>query len=89
MILLLLPKVSAIHGDFTAEERERIMGDFRSGNSRVLISTDLLSGGIDVEQVSIVINYDLPSQILSIGRGGRFGRKGELHSISLLPTIKK
>jgi len=61
-------------------DRELIMREFRSGSSRVLITTDLLARGIDVQQVSMVINYDLPSNrenyIHRIGRGGRFGRKG-------------
>lgn len=43
------------------KEREKIMKHFRSGSSRVLITTDLLARGIDVQQVSLVINYDLPS----------------------------
>jgi len=72
--------VSAMHGDMRPEERELIMKEFRSGSSRVLITTDLLSRGIDVQQVSLVINYDLPgnreSYIHRIGRSGRFGRKG-------------
>lgn len=72
--------VSAIHGDMEQQERELIMKQFRSGSSRVLITTDLLARGIDVQQVSLVINYDLPSNrenyIHRIGRGGRFGRKG-------------
>ncbi|ODO10492.1 ATP-dependent RNA helicase eIF4A [Cryptococcus amylolentus CBS 6273] len=72
--------VSAMHGDMKQEEREVIMKEFRSGSSRVLITTDLLARGIDVQQVSLVINYDLPSSkenyIHRIGRGGRFGRKG-------------
>lgn len=72
--------VECIHGDMTQEERNRIMKDFRDGSCRVLISTDLLSRGIDVQQVSVVINYDLPNNIESyihrIGRSGRFGRKG-------------
>lgn len=42
-------------------ERDVIMREFRSGSSRVLISTDLLARGIDVQQVSVVINFDLPS----------------------------
>ena len=61
-------------------QRETIMREFRSGSTRVLITTDLLARGIDVQQVSLVINYDLPSSkenyIHRIGRGGRFGRKG-------------
>ncbi|XP_031624211.1 eukaryotic initiation factor 4A-like isoform X2 [Contarinia nasturtii] len=72
--------VSALHGDMDQRERDLIMKQFRSGSSRVLITTDLLARGIDVQQVSLVINYDLPSNrenyIHRIGRGGRFGRKG-------------
>merc|ERR1711893_301303 len=72
--------VSAMHGEMTQQERELIMKEFRSGSSRVLITTDLLARGIDVQQVSLVINYDLPSNrenyIHRIGRSGRFGRKG-------------
>jgi len=72
--------VSAIHGDMEQQFRENIMKEFRSGSSRVLITTDLLARGIDVQQVSLVINYNLPpnreNYIHRIGRGGRFGRKG-------------
>lgn len=53
--------VSAMHGDMEQRERDVIMRQFRSGSSRVLITTDLLARGIDVQQVSLVINYDLPS----------------------------
>jgi len=72
--------VSSMHGDMSPQERELIMKEFRSGSSRVLITTDLLARGIDVQQVSLVINYDLPANrenyIHRIGRSGRFGRKG-------------
>jgi translation initiation factor 4A len=72
--------VSATHGDMDMRERELIMKEFRSGATRVLITTDLLARGIDVQQVSLVINYDLPTNrenyIHRIGRSGRFGRKG-------------
>ncbi|XP_077988008.1 eukaryotic initiation factor 4A-II-like isoform X4 [Glandiceps talaboti] len=72
--------VSAMHGDMDQKERDIIMKEFRTGSSRVLITTDLLARGIDVQQVSLVINYDLPANrenyIHRIGRGGRFGRKG-------------
>merc|ERR1711975_192810 len=72
--------VSAMHGDMDQKERDVIMREFRSGSSRVLITTDLLARGIDVQQVSLVINYDLPTNrenyIHRIGRSGRFGRKG-------------
>merc|ERR1711957_719010 len=72
--------VSSMHGDMTGQERELIMKEFRTGSPRVLITTDLLARGIDVQQVSLVINFDLPTNrenyIHRIGRSGRFGRKG-------------
>jgi translation initiation factor 4A len=74
--------VSCIHGDMTQEERNKVMQDFRDSSSRILVSTDILSRGIDVQQVSLVINYDIPREgdretyIHRIGRSGRFGRKG-------------
>ena len=49
------------HGDMDQGQRDIIMREFRSGSSRVLITTDLLARGIDVQQVSLVINYDLPT----------------------------
>ena len=73
-------KVSLIHGSMDIMEREDAMRKFRSLQTRVLISTDLLGRGIDVQQVSIVINYDIPfkneSYIHRIGRSGRHGRTG-------------
>eukprot|EP01039_Chlorochromonas_danica_P007096 gene7096-7848_t len=72
--------VSSMHGELDQRERDAIMREFRSGSSRVLITTDLLARGIDVQQVSLVINYDMPpnreNYIHRIGRSGRFGRKG-------------
>ncbi|KAF8081745.1 hypothetical protein N665_0868s0001 [Sinapis alba] len=72
--------VSSMHGDMPQKERDEIMNQFRSGDSRVLITTDVWARGIDVQQVSLVINYDLPNNrelyIHRIGRSGRFGRKG-------------
>jgi len=72
--------VSYIHGEMDVGERRRRMADFRSGSSRVLISTDLTARGIDVQQVSLVINFELPVQkenyIHRIGRSGRYGKKG-------------
>merc|ERR1712241_1153782 len=73
-------KVDWLTEKMDQKERDVIMREFRSGSSRVLITTDLLARGIDVQQVSLVINYDLPTNrenyIHRIGRGGRFGRKG-------------
>ena len=72
--------VSVLHGDMIQKEREEIMKEFRSGVTRILITTDILARGIDVQQVSLVINYDMPkypqTYIHRIGRSGRFGRKG-------------
>jgi len=72
--------VSTMHAHLDQTERNLVMREFRSGSSRVLISTDLLARGIDVQQVSLVINYDLPQDMENylhrIGRSGRFGRKG-------------
>jgi translation initiation factor 4A len=69
-----------IHGEMDVKERKERMADFRAGRCRVLISTDLLARGIDVQAISVVINYELPTQhenyIHRIGRSGRFGRKG-------------
>lgn len=71
---------SVMHAELEQAERNRVMRAFRSGSSRVLISTDLLARGIDVYQVSLVLNYDLPLSIENyihrIGRSGRFGRRG-------------
>jgi len=72
--------VSKMHGDMPQKERDEIMQQFRNGDSRVLIATDIWGRGLDVQQVSLVINYDLPNNrelyIHRIGRSGRFGRKG-------------
>ncbi len=72
--------VSAIHSELPQQERDKVMKEFRVGASRVLVTTDLLARGIDVYQVSLVINYDIPrhkeTYIHRIGRSGRFGRKG-------------
>jgi len=72
--------VSSMHGDMEMQDRVNIMKEFRSGSTRILISTDLLGRGIDIQQVNLIINYDMPSDpakyIHRIGRSGRFGRKG-------------
>jgi ATP-dependent RNA helicase len=72
--------VCSMHGDMPQKERDAIMEEFRGGGSRVLITTDVWGRGLDVQQVSLVICYDLPFNrelyIHRIGRSGRFGRKG-------------
>jgi len=73
-------KISFLHGDMEQSQRSETMKEFRSGIFRVLVTTDLLSRGIDIQQVCLVINYDLPTNkenyIHRIGRSGRYGRKG-------------
>merc|ERR1712046_537319 len=72
--------IASIHGDMPQKDRDSIMENFRVGKTRQLIATDLLGRGLDVQQVSLVINYDVPTSrefyIHRIGRSGRFGRKG-------------
>ena len=86
-------KVSCIHGSMTIQEREEAMRNFRNNITRVLISTDLLGRGIDVQQVSIVINYDTPLKIESyihrIGRSGRYGRKGTAINLATSTDFKR
>jgi len=81
--------VSTIHAGLEHNERELVMKQFRNGASRVLITTDLLARGIDVQQVNLVINYDLPREVDNylhrIGRSGRYGRKGT--SISFVTDL--
>ena len=68
------------------QERDSIVKEFREGKTRLLLTTDLLARGIDIPDVNLVINYDLPpnkeTYIHRIGRCGRFGKKGV--SISLV-----
>ena len=83
--------ISSIHGDLKQFERDSVMRDFRSGVTRVLVTTDLLARGIDVYQVSLVINYEMPKEketyIHRIGRSGRFGRKG--NAINFVTPVEK
>tara|TARA_R110002074_G_scaffold146791_9_gene296910 strand:- start:5273 stop:6421 length:1149 start_codon:yes stop_codon:yes gene_type:complete len=69
-----------ISSELTSQERKKNMNEFKNGSARIMISTDLLSRGIDIQQLSLVINFDIPSSkdvyIHRIGRSGRYGRKG-------------
>lgn len=80
-------KITSIQGDMPFEDRDRVVGEFRRGETKILISTDVLSRGFDVSQVTLVVNYDMPVErdqrtpnyetyLHRIGRSGRFGRKG-------------
>ncbi|KAK9472720.1 P-loop containing nucleoside triphosphate hydrolase protein [Dipodascopsis tothii] len=78
--------VSVLHGAFEGKERDRLIDDFRFGRSKVLITTNVLARGIDIATVSMVVNYDIPTDengradpetyLHRIGRTGRFGRQG-------------
>jgi len=79
--------VALLHGgDMTPEERDRVIDSFRAGTDRILISTSVLSRGVDVLATTVVMNYDLPrdrtghadpeTYLHRVGRTGRFGRKG-------------
>lgn len=81
-------QVAALHGAFEGAERDAIIDKFRSGEAKILITTNVLARGIDVQSVSMVINYDIPMKgrnetepdfetyLHRIGRTGRFGRVG-------------
>jgi len=81
-------KVSALHGAFEGADRDKLLDEFRTGKTKVLITTNVLARGIDVSSVSMVINYDIPMKgrgdlqpdpetyLHRIGRTGRFGRIG-------------
>jgi translation initiation factor 4A len=72
--------VCCIHSNMDKTEREKSFAEFRNGSARVLISSNVTARGIDIQQVSVVINFDLPKDIHTylhrIGRSGRWGRKG-------------
>lgn len=79
-------QVSFLHGGLDVSQRDRLIDEFRAGRSKVLISTNVLARGLDVCNVNMVINYDLPvgvhgqadhdAYLHRIGRTGRFGRSG-------------
>jgi superfamily II DNA/RNA helicase len=73
-------EITYIHGKMLPKEREDIIKEFRDGKTRILLTTDLLARGIDIPEVNLIINYDLPdtkeTYIHRIGRCGRFNKKG-------------
>jgi translation initiation factor 4A len=92
-------KCAVLHSDLMPKERKLVLQDFISGSTRILVTTDMMARGIDVQQISVVINYDMPKHpqtyIHRIGRSGRFGRKGLAinfvgnHEINILSAIQK
>ena len=77
--------VAGLHGDLKQNQRERILDRFREGEVRIVAATDVAARGIDIDGITLVINYDVPSDIDSfihrIGRTGRIGRHGEAWSL--------
>ena len=77
--------VAGLHGDLKQNQRERILDKFREGNVRTIVATDVAARGIAIDGITLVINYDVPSDIDSfihrIGRTGRIGRHGEAWSL--------
>ncbi len=75
----------AIHGNKSQGARERALANFKTGQTRVLVATDIAARGIDVDDISHVINYDLPNEpesyVHRIGRTGRAGASGMAYSL--------
>lgn len=76
----------ALHGDLSQIEREKILAQFRNGSLKILVATDVAARGLDIDQLELVINYDLPSTVDTyihrVGRTGRAGRAGQAISIA-------
>ena len=92
-------QAEALHGGLTQDQRDRVMGRLRSANTEILIATDVAARGLDVEQLSHIVNFDLPmspeAYVHRIGRVGRAGREGVALSLvdprerRMLGTIEK
>ena len=78
-------QVSGLHGDLSQNQRERILDSFKSGDTKTIIATDVAARGIDVDGITLVVNYDVPDDMDSfihrIGRTGRIGREGQVWSL--------
>lgn len=76
----------SIHGDKRQQERDWVLNDFKTGNSTIMVATDVAARGIDVKDIKYVINFDFASTIEDyihrIGRTGRAGRKGTAYRYS-------
>ena len=84
---------SVFHGNLTSDERNEIYSNFKEYKYRLLIATDVLARGIDVQSINVVINFDMPREqatyIHRVGRSGRYGRKGTAITFVLVnPAIK-
>jgi len=78
-------KSAAIHGDKAQNQRQRVLAQFKAGEIRVLVATDIAARGIDIDKLKYVINYDIPNiaetYVHRIGRSGRAGEKGNAISL--------
>ena len=78
-------KTAAIHGDKAQNQRQKSLQQFKDGQIRVLVATDIAARGIDIDKLKYVINYDLPNEaetyVHRIGRSGRAGESGTAISI--------
>ena len=83
---------TAIHGNKSQGARTRALADFKSGQVRVLVATDIAARGLDIDQLPHVVNYDLPNvpedYVHRIGRTGRAGREGEAISLVCVDELK-
>ena len=74
-----------IHGDMPQKKRENILSKFKSGDEKILVATDVAARGLDVDGITVVVNYDLPDDteafVHRIGRTGRMGKKGDAWSL--------
>tara|TARA_B110000444_G_C18846516_1_gene602386 strand:+ start:22 stop:678 length:657 start_codon:yes stop_codon:yes gene_type:complete len=77
--------VEGLHGDLNQNQREKILDRFKGGEFRTIVATDVAARGIDVDGITLVINYDIPNDVDSfihrVGRTGRIGRSGEAWSL--------
>ena len=77
--------VEGLHGDLSQNQRERLLERYKNGEISTIIATDVAARGIDVDGITLVINYDIPNDIDSfihrVGRTGRIGRSGEAWSL--------
>lgn len=85
--------VDGLHGDLNQKQRNLVMNKFRKGQIRILVCTDIAARGIDVKEVQMVINYDIPDElefyIHRIGRTGRAGKKGVSYTLCTKKEISK
>ena len=77
--------VAGLHGDLSQNQRERILNQFKEGEFKTIVATDVAARGIDVDGITLVVNYDIPNDMDSfihrIGRTGRIGRSGQAWSL--------